>query len=207
MHHGVAPSRFGKASRWEIQFVNRRGQEFALTPLRVELGMAAMLKRVRKSATKKPQPAGRFAIVASQYNDRYVGGMLRAAVAELRQAGAGEVRVVRVPGAFEIPVAAGALARRQCPTWDAVICLGVILQGQTSHAEHVGEAVTLALSQLAVGTGVPMIHEVLVFTQEEQARVRCLSKEFNRGTEAAQTALKMARVMGELRPEEDDCPF
>jgi 6,7-dimethyl-8-ribityllumazine synthase len=132
--------------------------------------------------------------------------MLRAAKAELKRAGASEVRVVRVPGAFEVPVAAGALAR-QCPAWDAVICLGVILQGQTSHAEHVGEAVTQALAQMAVGTGVPMIHEVLVFTQEEQARVRCLSKEFNRGTEAAQTAVKMARVMSELGPAEDDCPF
>jgi len=52
-----------------------------------------------------------------------------------------------------------------------------------------------------------MIHEVLVFTNEEQARVRCLSKDFNRGAEAAQTALKMARVMDEIRPVVDDCPF
>ena len=168
--------------------------------------MTAMLKPVRKTAGQ-PQPrAGRFAIVASEYNARYVEGMLRAAKAELKQAGAKEVRVVRVPGAFEVPVVAGALAR-QYPAWDVVICLGVVLQGETSHAEHVGEAVTQALAQLAVQTGVPMIHEVLVFTSEEQARVRCLSKEFNRGAEAAQTALKMARVLGELRPVEDDCPF
>jgi 6,7-dimethyl-8-ribityllumazine synthase len=168
--------------------------------------MTAMLKSVHRRSSKAQPVAGRFAIVASQYNARYVDGMLRAAKAELKGAGATEVRVVRVPGAFEVPVVAGALAQQQ-PAWDAVICLGVILQGQTSHAEHVGEAVTQALSHLAVQTGVPMIHEVLVFTNEEQARVRCLSKDFNRGTEAAQTAMKMARVMEEIRPVEDDCPF
>lgn len=163
-----------------------------------------MLKKIKTSRTRAG--GGRFAIVASQYNSRYVDGMLRAARAELKQAGATEVQVTRVPGAFEIPVVAGALAR-QTPAWDAVICLGVILQGQTSHAEHVGGAVTTGLMELAVSTGVPMIHEVLVFTQEEQARVRCLSKEFNRGAEAAQTALKMARVMGQLAPAESDLPF
>lgn len=155
-----------------------------------------MLKPVR-SRVRPVKSGGRFAIVASQYNARYVDGMLRAARAELKRAGAAEVRVVRVPGAFEVPVVAGALAR-QFPHWDAVICLGVILQGQTSHAQHVGEAVTAGLMQLAVNTGVPMIHEVLVFTNEEQARVRCLSREFNRGTEAAQTAWKMAAVLREL---------
>lgn len=168
--------------------------------------MAAMLKRVRRSAAEAPQAAGRFAIVASEYNARYVDGMLRAAKAELKAAGAAEIKVVRVPGAFEIPVVAGALAR-QHPGWDAVICLGVIMQGQTSHAQHVGEAVTLALSQIAVQTGVPMIHEVLVFTNEEQARVRCLSRDFNRGAEAAQTALRMACAMGEVSSADDACPF
>ncbi len=166
--------------------------------------MAAMLKPVRKSTAQRA--AGRFAIVASTYNPRYVDGMLRAAKAQLKAAGAAEIKVLRVPGAFEVPVVAAALAR-QHPAWDAVICLGVILQGQTSHAEHVGEAVTQALAQLAVQAGVPMIHEVLVFTTEEQARVRCLSKEFNRGAEAAQTALKMARVMDEVRAADGDCPF
>lgn len=163
-----------------------------------------MLKLVR-SHVRSPKSGGRFAIVASQYNARYVDGMLRAARAELKRAGAAEVRVVRVPGAFEVPVVAGAFAR-QHPRWDAVICLGVIMQGQTSHAQHVGEAVTAGLMQLAVTTGVPMIHEVLVFTNEEQARVRCLSREFNRGTEAAQTAWKMAAVLRAVAPD-SDVPF
>ncbi|NBV23456.1 MAG: 6,7-dimethyl-8-ribityllumazine synthase [Proteobacteria bacterium] len=164
-----------------------------------------MLKPVR-SRVRPAKSGGRFAIVASEYNPRYVDGMLRAARAELKRAGAAEVRVVRVPGAFEVPVVAGVLAR-QHPPLDAVICLGVIMQGQTSHAQHVGEAVTAGLMELAVTTGVPMIHEVLVFTSEEQARVRCLSREFNRGTEAAQTALKMAAVLREIAAADDGIPF
>jgi len=164
-----------------------------------------MLKPVRTRA-RASLAGGRFAIVASRYNARYVDGMLRAARAELKRAGVAEVRVVRVPGAFEVPVVAGALAR-QHPGWDAVICLGVILQGQTSHAQHIGEAVTAGLTQIAVSTGVPMIHEVLVFTNEEQARVRCLGKEFNRGAEAAQTALNMAAIMRELAVADVGIPF
>ncbi len=162
--------------------------------------MLTKLKRTKGA----PAAGHRFAIVASEYNARYVDGMLRAARAELKRAGAAEVKVLRVPGAFEIPVVAATLAR-QHPAWDAVICLGVILQGQTSHAQHIGEAVTLALSQTATQAGVPMIHEVLVFTSVEQARVRCLGKDYNRGAEAAQTALKMARVLDEVRT--DDVPF
>lgn len=158
---------------------------------------------------KAPQPlpsGGRFAIVASEYNARFVDGMLRAAKAELKRAGAANIQVLRVPGAFEIPVVAGLLAR-QHPRWDAVICLGVIMQGETSHAQHVGEAVTTGLMHLAVTTGVPMIHEVLVFTTEEQARVRCLGKDYNRGAEAAQTAMKLARVIDKAGLADDGVPF
>lgn len=163
-----------------------------------------MLKKLKRTSTRAA--AHRFAIVASEYNARYVDGMLRAAKAKLRAAGAAEIKVVRVPGAFEIPVVAGALAR-QHRAWDAVICLGVIMQGQTSHAQHVGEAVTAGLMELAVATGVPMIHEVLVFTTAEQAKVRCLSAEFNRGAEAAQTALRMAKVLGAVQLADGEVPF
>ncbi len=167
-----------------------------------------MLKKLKRTPTptRGAAAAHRFAIVASEYNARYVDGMLKAAKAELKAAGAAEINVVRVPGAFEIPVVAGVLAR-QHPGWDAVICLGVIMQGQTSHAQHVGEAVTAGLMGLAVETGVPMIHEVLVFTTEEQAKVRCLSAEFNRGAEAAQTALRMAKLLEQVRLADDEVPF
>lgn len=154
-----------------------------------------MLTKTKK--TKSSGSGGRFVIVASKYNGRYVNSMMRAAKAELQAAGAEEVKVVRVPGAYEIPVVAGALARQEKP-WDAIICLGVIMRGATTHAQHIGDAVSLALAEVQVRHGVPVIHEVLLFENAEQAKVRCLDKDFNRGNEAAQTALEMARVMRSL---------
>lgn len=141
---------------------------------------------------------GRFAIVASEYNGRYVGAMLRAARAELLAAKVAELKIIRVPGAFEIPAVAARLARLTSPGFDAIICLGVIIRGQTTHAEHIGTGVTNALIQLQVETGKPLIHEVLLLENEEQARVRCLGRQHNRGAEAAQTALAMAAVMRRL---------
>ena len=155
-----------------------------------------MLKKI--SASKSRADGTCFAVVASTYNRRYVDGMLKAAVAELKRAKASKVRVVRVPGAFEIPVAAAALARESAPRYSAVICLGVILRGATHHAQTICDAITQSLSAISVTTGVPVIHEVLMVENEQQARERCLDPRHNRGLEAAQTALQMARVMKEL---------
>ena len=158
---------------------------------------------LRKNQQKKIQsPGGTFAIVASRYNARYVDAMLRAAKAELRRAGASEIRIVRVPGAYEIPVAAKRLARtsplESGAPFAAIICLGVILRGETVHAAHIGEAVSRALMEIQLAHEVPVIHEVLLLENEAQARVRCLNPKHNRGTEAAQAALAMARVMADL---------
>ncbi|MBI4324315.1 MAG: 6,7-dimethyl-8-ribityllumazine synthase [Chloroflexi bacterium] len=154
-----------------------------------------MLRRIKKQ--KPTASGGEFAIVAARYNARFVEGMLRAAKAELQRARA-KVLVVRVPGSFEIPVVAARLARNHLPSLSAIICLGVILRGETAHAHHIGEAISLALAQIQIQSGIPVVHEVLLFENEEQGRVRCLSKEHNRGTEAAQVALEMARVMRTL---------
>jgi 6,7-dimethyl-8-ribityllumazine synthase len=150
----------------------------------------------------------RFAIVASRYNATYVDAMIRAAQSELRRAGAKGVKVLRVPGAFEIPVVASFLARAGSPcsaprngeavSCSAIICFGVILRGQTVHAAHIAEAVSRALMQIQLRDGVPVIHEVLLLENEEQARARCLGRKHNRGAEAAQTALAMAELMETL---------
>ena len=156
---------------------------------------------LRKNSTKKRSGFdGSFAIIASKYNARYVDAMLRAAKAEILRAG-GTVRIVRVPGAYEIPVVAARLARQSADDsqLSAIICLGVILRGATTHAQHIGEAVSNALAQIQIHHEVPVIHEVLLLENEQQARERCLDKKHNRGTEAAQTALEMARVMKSLR--------
>jgi 6,7-dimethyl-8-ribityllumazine synthase len=155
-----------------------------------------MLKKIK--ATKPGMRGGSFAIVASRYNALYVDAMLRAARAELQNAGA-KVRIVRVPGAFEIPAVAAKLAQSETRRYSAIICLGVVFQGETSHAQHIGWGVTHALAQIQVQCRIPVIHGVFVFEKEKHARVRCLGTKHNRGTEAAQTALQMGRVMHYLR--------
>lgn len=154
-----------------------------------------MLKKVKTKTARVS--GGTFAIVASRYNARYVDAMVRAAKAEFVRAKA-KVRIIRVPGAFEIPVVAAKLARVSSNELSGIICLGVILRGATTHAQHIGESVSSALMQIQIQFGIPVIHEVLLLENEEQAKARCLSKTHNRGTEAAQTAIAMARVMKSL---------
>lgn len=152
-----------------------------------------MLTRVKSLAVKGE--SGHFAIVASQFNGRYVDAMLRQARRVLTRAGVRHLKVVRVPGAFEIPAVAAKLARDYRPRLSAVICLGVVFQGETAHARHIGDAVSAGLVHLQLQTQLPIIHGVYLFDTVEQARVRCLGAEHNRGRELAQTALAMAAVM------------
>lgn len=159
-----------------------------------------MLTKFKRETVKAAE--GRFVIIASKYNGRYVDAMLKAARAELKQARASTIQVFRVPGAFEIPLVASRLARTtsRMPSKRilAIICLGVILRGETVHAAHIGENVSRALMDIQLNHEVPVIHEVLLLENEAQARVRCLSRTHNRGAEAAQTALVMAQLMLDL---------
>lgn len=153
-----------------------------------------MLKKVLKQ--KVHANGNSFAIIASRYNELYVDAMLHAARKELVNAKS-HPRIVRVPGAFEIPAVAAKLAASG--RYSAIICLGVIFQGETSHAQHIGWGVTHALAQIQVQHKVPVIHGVFVFEKVKHAKVRCLGTKHNRGTEAAQTALQIARVMASVR--------
>ena len=154
-----------------------------------------MLTHVKSKAHRDD---GTFAIVASRYNARYVDAMLHAAKTTLSKAGA-KVRVIRVPGAYEVPVVVARLARQsEDEPLAGIICLGVILRGETVHAAHIGEAVSEALMRIQTAHEIPVIHEVLLLENKQQAEKRCLDKKHNRGIEAAQTALEMARVMENL---------
>jgi len=153
-----------------------------------------MLKEIKSTSRKSAGDS--FAIVASRYNGEYVDSMLRAAREVLGEAGA-KIRIIRVPGAFEIPVVAAKLAASG--RYSAIICLGVIFQGETSHAQHIGWGITHALAQIQVQHKAPVIHGVFVFDKVKHAKVRCLGAKHNRGAEAAQTALAMARVMASVR--------
>jgi 6,7-dimethyl-8-ribityllumazine synthase len=151
-----------------------------------------MLKKIRKGSARGG--GGYFAIIAARYNEKFTDALVRFAKAEL--SGADEVAVIRVPGSFEIPVVAGRLAFSG--EFDAVICFGAILRGATTHADHIAIGVTNALAQLQIDSGIPIIHGVLQFENEEQARERCLNPKTNRGTEAARTAIEMVKVCRKL---------
>ncbi len=136
----------------------------------------------------------RFGVVAARYNPELADALLAYCVETLAQAR--EIKIVRVPGSFEISAAAGRLARSgRC---DCIIALGVLLQGQTRHAEHIGSAVAHGLTQISILTGVPTVFGVVTANNAKQARVRCLGRTYNRGREVALTAIEMARVCKNL---------
>lgn len=154
-----------------------------------------MLKEIKVAGIKAT--GGRFTIVASKYNARYVDGMLNSAVAILKKAKAEEIQVIRVPGAFEVPLVASKVATAS-PSPNAIICLGVILRGATVHAQSISDVVSYALGTIALQAQVPVIHEVLLLESEEQAEQRCLSKKHNRGAEAAMTAIEMSQLLARI---------
>jgi 6,7-dimethyl-8-ribityllumazine synthase len=142
----------------------------------------------------------RFAIVASQFNRRYVDGLVDHATKELRLlAPDAAISVHRVPGAFEIPIVVRELALQRKA--NAIIAIGVILKGKTSHAKNLARSVTNALQRIALDHGVPVIHTVLSPDNKAQAQKRCLGGKINRGTEAARAAVQIADVMARLRQE------
>ena len=143
------------------------------------------------ASNRSSQP--RFALVVSEYNREYTDALLAFAQAALE--GYGQ-KVVRVPGAYEIPLQVQRLARSR--RYAAIIALGLVWQGRTLHAQEILRAVTDALMRISLETDVPVIHEVLAIKTEADARARCMGKKLNRGREAAEVALSL--VLGS-RPE------
>ena len=139
-----------------------------------------------------------FAIVSGEYNREFVDGLVEHAQRELTEIShAFQILNFTVPGAFEIPLVVQELAAKQ--DIDAIIALGVIIEGETAHAALIATAVTNSLQQIALAFRIPVVHEVLLVKNAEQAKKRSLEPELNRGTEAARVAAKMVQVMSDVR--------
>lgn len=145
---------------------------------------------------------GRIVIVAARYNEKYTEALLQNCLDELNESAPGvEVEVVRVPGAFEVPV----MVKRSIvqPVGGeepgVVIAFGVILRGSTAHADLIGTAITNQLLSIACDSLVPVVHEVLLLDNEEQAFARCIASALNRGREAARAAISMLELLEEAR--------
>ena len=141
----------------------------------------------------------RFAIVVSRFNEEITSGLLSGARSTLFEAAVSEadVTVIHVPGAFEIPVVA--LQAAQTGRFDAVICLGCLIKGDTMHFEYIAEATSHGIMNVSVATGVPVAFGVLTTMTDEQAIVRSSPGDTNKGREAALAAIEMATLFKRLR--------
>jgi 6,7-dimethyl-8-ribityllumazine synthase len=131
-------------------------------------------------------------VVAARYNQEIVDSLLEGALAALEELGAKAEPVLSVPGSFELPVAAQALA--DAGDVDAIICLGCVIKGETAHFEHVAEAAARGILDVSLESGVPCVFGVLTTYTEEQARARS-----DKGREAAETAVEMANLLRSVR--------
>lgn len=140
----------------------------------------------------------RVAIVVSRFNDFVTGRLLDGARAALADAGvaADDVEVLHVPGAFEIPMAAQRVA--ETGKVDAVVCLGCLIRGETPHFEYIASACAHGITAAAASTGVPMSFGVLTTNSAEEALERAAAGPSNKGREAADAAVEMARLFARL---------
>ncbi len=140
----------------------------------------------------------RFAIIVSRYHDFVTDRLQSGAIETLTAAGVASeaITVVRVPGAFEIPIAAQHAA--ESGRYDAVIALGCLIKGETPHMDYIAAAVAHGLTAAAAATGVPMAFGVLTTNSVEAALARAGDGAGNKGREAAAAALEMASVVAQL---------
>jgi 6,7-dimethyl-8-ribityllumazine synthase len=140
----------------------------------------------------------RVVIVASRWNDFVVSRLIGGAVDALQRLGAqtDSITIVRVPGSFELPVAARRLA--MSGDYDALICLGAIIRGETSHNEHIASQVFKGIAQVQLETNLPVALGVITADNLEQAIDRAGAKSGNKGFEAAMTAVELASLFREF---------
>ncbi len=146
----------------------------------------------------------RFAVAVSRFNHLVTSKLLEACVVELEQRGArpDDIHVVWVPGAFELPQAARALA--SSGRYDALVTLGAVIRGATPHFDYVCRAVTDGVREVIRDTGVPVAFGVLTTEDADQAFARAGGADGNKGAEAAQVAIEMARLRTALAHEPED---
>jgi 6,7-dimethyl-8-ribityllumazine synthase len=144
----------------------------------------------------------RFAIAASSFNELVVGKLVEGALACFRAHGIREedLTVAWVPGAFELPLAAARLGRSGL--YDAVVCLGAVVRGETAHFEHVAGEAAAGIREAGLETGIPVLFGVLTADSMAQALDRAGGKHGNRGWDAAMAAMQMASAL-DLLPEKE----
>jgi 6,7-dimethyl-8-ribityllumazine synthase len=137
----------------------------------------------------------RFALVSSRWNDFLTGRLVEGALDALERLGAdeGSVEHFRVPGSFEIPLAA--LKAAQSGRFDAVVCVGTVIRGQTPHFEYVAGEVTKGIAHVGLQTGVPVLYGIVTADTLEQAIDRAGVKAGNKGFEAAMSAVEMVNLL------------
>lgn len=143
-------------------------------------------------------PQGRFAVVVSRYNESITGKLLRGAVETLESHGVENdaIDVAKVPGAWEIPLVAKRMAASG--RYLAVLCLGAVIRGETTHDQHINRQVSISLGQIALETGVPVLFGVLTCNTLEQAIHRSGGNVGNKGAECAEAAIEMAQLLQRL---------
>ena len=141
---------------------------------------------------------GKFAILVARFNSFIVESLLDGALDTLKRHGVDEkdIEIVRVPGAFEMPIAAQRMASKN--KYDAIIALGAVIRGGTPHFEYVAGECVKGLSQVSLNANIPVAFGVLTVDSIEQAIERAGTKAGNKGGEAAITALEMVNLFAEL---------
>jgi len=140
----------------------------------------------------------RFAIIVARWNGELTAKLARGALGALSKAGANkdEIEIFNVPGAFELPVAA--MKAAETGTFDAVICLGVVIRGETPHFDYVAGQAAAGIMQASMDTGIPVMFGVVTANTVEQAQARCGGDVGNKGYEAAVSAIEMANLLREM---------